>query len=105
IVVPLSIFTAFKPVRKLPRRQGIAELFLEPQHRKLLPHPPTKRLFTATNSFLAVDQVLKWMEKWGPRRVRQAAVAKASLWMRKHFGDSDGVGAIFPPIIYTIISL
>src|SRR5205807_3662417 len=23
----------------------------------------------------------------------------------EHFGDSDGVGAIFPPIIYTIISL
>ncbi len=25
--------------------------------------------------------------------------------MRQHFTDSDGVGAIFPPIIYTIISL
>ncbi|HWY86639.1 MAG TPA: terpene cyclase/mutase family protein [Gemmataceae bacterium] len=105
IVVPLSIFSAFKPVRKLPSHQGIAELFLEPQHKKLLPHPPTKRLFTATNSFLAVDQVLKWVEKWGPRQVRQAAVARASSWMRRHFGDSDGVGAIYPPIIYTIISL
>ena len=25
--------------------------------------------------------------------------------MLDHFADSDGVGAIFPPIIYTIISL
>ena len=25
--------------------------------------------------------------------------------MQAHFADSDGVGAIFPPIIYTIISL
>ena len=32
-------------------------------------------------------------------------MAKASDWMRAHFDDSDGVGAIFPPIIYTIISL
>jgi squalene-hopene/tetraprenyl-beta-curcumene cyclase len=105
IVVPLSIFSAFKPVRRLPAQQGIAELFQEPQYKKLLPHPPTKRLFTATNSFLAVDQALKWLEKWAPRGVRQAAVARASAWMRGHFGDSDGVGAIFPPIIYTVISL
>src|SRR5262249_43566600 len=26
-------------------------------------------------------------------------------WMREHFADSDGVGAIFPPIIYTVICL
>ena len=105
IVVPLSIFSAFKPMRALSAEQGIAELFLEHQHKKLLPHPPTKRLFTATNFFLGVDQVLKWFERWGPRKLRQAAVDRASAWMRAHFADSDGVGAIFPPIIYTIISL
>ncbi len=105
IVVPLSIFSAFKPVRHLPPEQGIAELFLKPQFKKLLPHPPTRRLFTATNGFLAVDQMLKWLEKWGPQTPRQVAVDKASAWMRRHFGDSDGVGAIFPPIIYTVISL
>jgi squalene-hopene/tetraprenyl-beta-curcumene cyclase len=105
IVVPLSIFSALKPVRVLPPHQGIAELFLEPQYKRLLPHPATKRLFTWANGFLAVDQVVKWLEKWGPRSVRRAAVRRASAWMRQHFGDSDGVGAIFPPIIYTIISL
>ncbi len=105
IVVPLSIFSAFKPVRNLLPEQGIAELFLENQYKKLLPHPPSKRLFTATNFFLIVDQILKGLEKWGPQSVRQAAIAKASAWMRQHFTDSDGVGAIFPPIIYTIISL
>ena len=26
-------------------------------------------------------------------------------WMREHFEDSDGVGAIFPPMIYTAIAL
>src|SRR5207302_5855401 len=99
IVVPLTIFSAFKPVRRLPAEQGIAELFLQDQHKKTLPHPPTRRLFTWANGFLAVDQALKWLEKWGPKCVRQAAVARASAWMREHFGDSDGVGAIFPPII------
>ena len=105
IVVPLSIFSAFKPVRKVRPEQGIAELFLRPQHTPLLPHPPTRRWFTATNSFLVVDQIVKWLERWGPQNVRRAAVKKASAWMLRHFADSDGVGAIFPPIIYTIISL
>lgn len=105
IVVPLSIFSAYKPVRQLPPERGIAELFVERPHKKLWPHPPSKRLFTWHNFFLAVDQLVKWLEKYGPRRVRQRAVVKASDWMRTHFEASDGVGAIFPPIIYTIIAL
>lgn len=105
IVVPLSIFSAHKPVRRLKPHQGIAELFLEPQFKRLMPHPPTKRVFTAHNWFLAVDQALKAFERWGPRRVRRAAVAHAASWMMEHFADSDGVGAIFPPMIYTVISL
>jgi squalene-hopene/tetraprenyl-beta-curcumene cyclase len=105
IVVPLTIFSAYKPLRQLPAELGIAELFVQPQHTPLLPHPPSKRWFTAANFFLAVDRCVKWLEKWGPQAVRRAAVHKASAWMRQHFADSDGVGAIFPPIIYTIISL
>ncbi|MCI0640530.1 MAG: squalene--hopene cyclase [Gemmataceae bacterium] len=105
IVVPLSIFSAYKPVRKLPDDMGIAELFLESPFKRRLPHAPTKRWFTPDNAFLAIDLLLKLWEKWGPIKVRAEAVRRASAWMRAHFADSDGVGAIFPPIIYTIISL
>jgi squalene-hopene/tetraprenyl-beta-curcumene cyclase len=105
IVVPLTIFSAFKPVRQLPEHLGIPELFVQAPQTKLWPHPPTRRLLTATNFFLAIDQILKLYESCAPKFVRRAAVAKASDWMRSHFADSDGVGAIFPPMIYTIISL
>jgi len=105
IVVPLSIFSAYKPVRRIPPELGIAELFLEPPHTPLWPHPPTRRWLTATNICLFIDRTTKWLERWGPQWVRRAAVRKAAAWMRAHFADSDGVGAIFPPIIYTIISL
>src|SRR5204863_1515213 len=63
------------------------------------------RLFTWTNFFLGVDQTIKWLEKWGPQFVRRKAVDMAHAWMLEHFEDSDGVGAIYPPIIYSIISL
>ena len=62
IVVPLSIFSAFKPVRRLPAGLGIGELFVEPQHKKLWPHPPTRRLLTISNFFLAIDQLIKFYE-------------------------------------------
>jgi squalene-hopene/tetraprenyl-beta-curcumene cyclase len=105
IVVPLSIFFAHKPVRRLGPGQDITELFTEHPHKPLWPHPPTRRLLTATNLFLAVDWVIKRLEVWGPQAVRRRAIAKAARWMTEHFADSDGVGAIFPPIIYTIVSL
>ncbi len=105
IVVPLSIFSAHKPVRHLPAEKSIAELFLAEPHEKRWPHEPSKRLFTWHNFFLGVDQLVKVWEKWAPRRLRRQAVEQASAWMRERFADSDGLGAIFPPIIYTIISL
>jgi squalene-hopene/tetraprenyl-beta-curcumene cyclase len=105
IVVPLSIFYAHKPVRELPAAKGIAELFLEPADTPLWPHPPTKRWLTWTNLFLGLDKAIKWMEQWGPRWVRRRGMKKAARWMLDHFADSDGVGAIFPPIIYTVVSL
>ncbi len=105
IVVPLSIFSAFKPIRKLSPEMGIRELFVEAPHKPRWPHPPTRRWFTASNVFLALDQIFKWFEKWGPKAIRRTAVQRATDWMQQHFADSDGVGAIFPPIIYTIISL
>ena len=37
--------------------------------------------------------------------LRAAAVKRATAWMLEHFTDSDGLGAIFPPMIYTAICL
>jgi squalene-hopene/tetraprenyl-beta-curcumene cyclase len=129
IVIPLAIFYAFRPVRPLKPEQGIAELFLEPPQTPLWVHPPAKRLFSWHNFFLALDRCIKWLDRdvhvaGGPpdredsRRgllrsltlparqwLRTAAVRRAADWMIAHFADSDGVGAIFPPMIYTAVAL
>ena len=104
IVIPLSIFSARKPRRELPAALGIRELFLELPETPRWPHPPARRLLTWTNFFLGVDQLVKCYERWGPRRLRAAAVERARAWMVEHFADSDGLGAIFPPMIYAIVS-
>ncbi len=104
IVVPLSIFSAHKPVRELPPRLGVRELFVEPPEAPRWPCPPTDRLLSWTNFFLGVDWLYKKLEPWlGP--LRRAAVGRAADWMLTRFVDSDGLGAIFPPMIYTVVAL
>ncbi len=104
IVVPLSIFSAHKPVRHLPPEKGIAELFLEPAQTRRWPARPSPRLFSWTNFFLGIDWLYKRSEPFfGP--LRRRALVKAADWMRERFNDSDGLGAIFPPMIYTVVAL
>jgi squalene-hopene/tetraprenyl-beta-curcumene cyclase len=104
IVVPLSIFSACKPVRHLPPDKGIAELFLQPPDTPLWPAKPSGRLLSWTNLFLGIDYLYKKADPWlGP--IRRLALRRAAAWMRRHMAESDGLGAIFPPMIYTVVSL
>ncbi|HEY7423303.1 MAG TPA: prenyltransferase/squalene oxidase repeat-containing protein, partial [Gemmataceae bacterium] len=104
IVVPLSIFSACKPTRPLPTEKGIAELFLQSPDTPLWPAKPSGRLLSWTNFFLGIDWLYKKVEPWlGP--IRRRALKRAAAWMREHLEESDGLGAIFPPMIYTVVSL
>lgn len=102
IVVPLSIMSYFKPVRRLEPQRGISELFLEGKRvRKGSPDG----FFSWSNFFLGVDRIFKWGDRWIPSAWRRPGVRAAHRWMLEHFEDSDGLGAIFPPMIYTVLAL
>ena len=102
IVVPLSIISAFKPVRHLGADRGISELF-----RPDLPHTAVspRRGLCWENFFLGFDRFLKFVDRHGPRGLRKPGIKAAHRWLLEHFADSDGLGAIFPPMIYTVIAL
>ncbi len=106
IVVPLSIFSAFKPVRSLTGKKGIRELFLEDPW-TTRPEPVARQgngLWGWSNFFRNVDRLYKRLEPFlGP--IRRRAVRRAAEWMRQRLAGSDGLGAIFPPMIYTVIAL
>ncbi|MSR30157.1 MAG: squalene--hopene cyclase [Gemmataceae bacterium] len=104
ILVPLSIFSAFKPVRQVSKELGIRELFVDDPSQPRWPSMPTPGVFSWKNFFLVMDLLVKKAAPHFPR-IRQFAVEKAALWMRNHFAKSDGVGAIFPPMIYTVLAL
>lgn len=103
IVVPLSIISALKPSRRLADEVGIPELF-----RDDLPRQPWRRRgkwLSWRNVFLTIDRALKWAERIVPTSWRNPGLRAAHRWMIDHFEHSDGLGAIFPPMIYTVIVL
>jgi squalene-hopene/tetraprenyl-beta-curcumene cyclase len=109
IVVPLSIMWAHRPQRKLPPDKNISELFLKsPDQWPELKCPGLKAetgWFSWDKFFRRVDRSLKWLEQKRIRPLRRRALKVATDWMTSRFAHSDGLGAIFPPIIWSIIAL
>ena len=109
IVVPLSIMWAFRPARQLHPDRCIQELFLKPADQWAELRCPglqeEKGWFTWDNFFRRCDQGLKWLERRRIKPLRRIALKTATSWMTTRFAHSDGLGAIFPPIIWSIIAL
>ncbi len=103
-VVPLSIIWARKPVTHIPPSQGIAELF-QPGDRTRVRSRMNRPLVAWRNFFIAADALLKLAEKCRLTPFREKGVKKAHNWMLDHFEHSAGLGAIFPPMVYALISL
>ena len=103
MIVPLSLIWAFKPVRAIAAKQGIAELFATPGSRN------RRGMVGGTGGwdrfFRGVDRVLKGCDAVGLRPLRRRAVTACRSWMLERFDGSDGLGAIFPPIVWSIVAL
>lgn len=109
ILVPLSIMWAHQPVRKLDVQQGIRELFIcEPEDWPQLRCPDLQGrtgFFSWDHLFRVLDRLLKFHQRHQIRPIRRRALRLAEQWMLKRFKGSDGLGAIFPPIVWSIVAL
>jgi squalene-hopene/tetraprenyl-beta-curcumene cyclase len=102
IVIPLSIVHSMNPRRPVPDGFNLQELFLVGGHPEF---PRSRESFTWGNVFLRLDKVLKLWEKHGPKFIRKRAIHKAEHWMLERTKYSDGVAAIYPPMMYVIMAL
>jgi squalene-hopene/tetraprenyl-beta-curcumene cyclase len=106
IVIPLSIVWAKKATLPCPAHARLDELF--PDSRRWLPLRdtiPTRGLLSWTNFFLLWDEFLNIFEGRGPSVLRAWTLRKAEDWILERLQDSDGLGAIFPGIVNTILAM
>ncbi|GGH12658.1 squalene--hopene cyclase [Silvibacterium dinghuense] len=106
ILVPLSIAYAKKPFKKIPAEQGIDELFVGGrENADLRLKFDRKKLISWRNFFLVCDRMTHWMERIHIRPLRKVALKKAEKWMLERLEMSDGLGAIYPGILNSIIAM
>jgi squalene-hopene/tetraprenyl-beta-curcumene cyclase len=102
IVIPLSIVHAFNPQRPVPEGFHLRELFVDGSHAEF---PGSRGSSGWRSIFLWQDKALKLWEKFGSKGIRKHAIRKAEKWMLEHTQASDGVAAIYPPMMYVIMAL
>ncbi len=103
MILPLAIVSTLRPVRPVPEHLGIRELYKDYS----VANSPIGRLKSLPKSwremFLLIDMTLKRYEKTAVTPLRPKAIREAEKWILEHMEGSDGLGAIFPPMVYVLI--
>jgi squalene-hopene/tetraprenyl-beta-curcumene cyclase len=104
--VPLSIINHFKPTRHLPPEKQLHELYPYGTEGQDFSLPWSEKWFTWRNFFLYWDRVLKLIEACPWKPLRAKALKRAEAWIVERISaGSDGLGAIFPSMLNTLIAL
>jgi squalene-hopene/tetraprenyl-beta-curcumene cyclase len=103
MLVPLAIINHFKPTR--PVHVNLNELYPEGIHARDLAVAPDPKFFTWRNFFLWLDSLHKFVENNKLRPFRKRALKKAEEWMLERFEGSNGLAAIFPAMLNSLIAL
>ncbi len=108
MLVPLAIINHFRPTR-LPRdRVTLDELYPHGFHERDLALPPDPDRISLRNFFLWLDRLHKfaeWFAEHGIHPFRKSALKKCETWMLERFEGTDGLAAIFPAMLNSLIAL
>jgi squalene-hopene/tetraprenyl-beta-curcumene cyclase len=99
IIVPLSIIQASGVQRRAPGGVSLNELLI-PGKKLVLPRKD--RLSAIFNQ---ADRVLKLWERRGMKDIRARAIREAEKWMLERTRGADGLGAIYPSMMYSIMAM
>jgi squalene-hopene/tetraprenyl-beta-curcumene cyclase len=108
MLVPLAIINHFKPTRRPKTPISLDELYPEGVHERDLALAPDPERFTWRNFFIWLDRLHKfaeWFAENGIHPFRKRALRKAEQWMLERFEGSDGLAAIFPAMLNSLIAL
>ena len=107
MLVPLAIINHFKPTRR-PGVINLDELYPEGYHERDLALRFDPQWFTMRNFFLWIDRLNRFAEWFAKNKIhpfRARALKKAEQWMLERLEGSDGLAAIFPAMLNSLIAL
>jgi len=107
MLVPLAIINHFKPTRR-PNNISLDELYPEGHHQRDLKLAFDPEFFTWRNLFIWLDKLHKFAEWFARNRIhpfRKRALKKAEEWMLERLEGTDGLAAIFPAMLNSLIAL
>jgi squalene-hopene/tetraprenyl-beta-curcumene cyclase len=108
MIVPLAIINHFKPSRPENCRVTLDELYPEGFHERELRLRRDPQVFTWRNFFIWLDKLHKFAELFAERKIhpfRKLALRQAEQWMLERFEGSNGLAAIFPAMLNSLIAL
>jgi squalene-hopene/tetraprenyl-beta-curcumene cyclase len=106
MLMPLAILNHHKPTKQLPADKQLHELYpigSEGDDHGLAFQKPR---FSWPNFFLVCDRLIKLLHNLPWKPWKRAALARAEAWMTRRMGEgSDGLAAIFPAMLNSLITL
>src|SRR2546421_1088590 len=104
--LPLGIVPTFRYTRRKPLRadQRIDELYSDLAAANRLSKDPLEGLPKDWRDvFCRIDQFLKRYEECPHQFLREKALKEAEKWLLEHLEGTEGLGAIFPPMVYMLV--
>ncbi|WP_458765690.1 squalene--hopene cyclase [Cupriavidus basilensis] len=96
-LVPLTVLCSLRAKAINPHGVGVSELFVTPPERE---RHYFSREGLMRKAFLVADKLARRIEPWIPAAVRRRAIARAQAWCVERMNGEDGLGGIFPPMVY-----
>ncbi len=104
MILPLGIVTTLRYLRQGAPAARIDELYVDRAAGDRLSDPVRGLPLDWRKLFLKVDTAIKRYERSKIKPLRRLAMRRAEKWLHDHLDGSEGLGAIFPPMIYVLIA-
>jgi len=102
VIVPLLVLSALKPRAINPKGICIDELFSTPPEEVKNWHS-NKANSLLVPAFRVVDAILRFLEPYFPKGLRQKSIDLAVAWVKERLNGDDGLGAIYPAIANSVM--
>ncbi|HMK89784.1 MAG TPA: squalene--hopene cyclase [Methylocystis sp.] len=103
VLVPLLVLMAKRPRAKNPLDRHIPELFTIPPEQVRVWPKGEHQTFPWAAIFGFTDRLLRRVEPYFPRAARELAVSRAQAWTTERSNGVDGLGAIFPAMVNSLL--